>query len=68
LALSSGGFGIPSGGSEVVARPGVEHHSEIGVPFSAEALAYARRLARQQDRFPDDRRALAELSSAGTPG
>ena len=38
-----------------------EHHSEIGVPFSAEALAYARRLARQQDRFPDDRRALAEL-------
>jgi transposase InsO family protein len=38
-----------------------EHHSEITVPFSAEALAYARRLARQQDRFPDDRRALAEL-------
>jgi transposase InsO family protein len=38
-----------------------EHHSEIAVPFSAETLAYARRLARQSDRFPDDRRALAEL-------
>ena len=38
-----------------------EHHSEIDVPFSAEALAYARRLSRQTDRFPDDRRALAEL-------
>ena len=37
------------------------HHSEIDVPFSAEALAYARRLARKTDRFPDDRRALAEL-------
>ena len=31
------------------------------MPFSAEALAYARRLARQTDRFPDDRRALGEL-------
>jgi len=31
------------------------------VPFSAEALAYARRLARQTERFPDERRALAEL-------
>ena len=38
-----------------------EHHSEISVPFSAEALLYARRLARQTERFPDDRRALAEL-------
>jgi transposase InsO family protein len=38
-----------------------EHLSEITVPFSAEALTYARRLARQTDRFPDDRRALAEL-------
>ncbi len=38
-----------------------EHHSEIAVPFSAEALAHARRRARQTDRFPDDRRALAEL-------
>jgi len=37
------------------------HHSEIGVPFSAEALAYARRLARETQRFPDDRRELAEL-------
>jgi hypothetical protein len=31
------------------------------VPFSAGALAYARRLARQTKRFPDDRRALSEL-------
>ena len=38
-----------------------EHYSEITVPFSAEALAYARHLARQTDRFPDDRRALGEL-------
>ena len=38
-----------------------EHHSEITVPFSAEALGYARRLALQTDRFPDDRRALGEL-------
>jgi transposase InsO family protein len=38
-----------------------EHHSEIAVPFSAETLAYARRLARRTDRFPDDRRALGEL-------
>lgn len=37
------------------------HHTEIDVPFSAEALAYARRLAAQTQRFPDDRRALAEL-------
>ena len=37
------------------------HHSEIGVPFSAEALSYARRLARETQRFADDRRALAEL-------
>lgn len=37
------------------------HHSEIDVPFSAEALAYARRLAAKTQRFPDDRRALAEL-------
>jgi transposase InsO family protein len=38
-----------------------EHHSDIAAPFSAETLAYARRLARETDRFPDDRRALAEL-------
>jgi hypothetical protein len=38
-----------------------EHHSEIAVPFSAETLVYARRLARRTDRFPDDRRALGEL-------
>ena len=38
-----------------------EHHRELAVPFSAETLAYARRLARQTERFPDDRRALGEL-------
>ncbi len=37
------------------------HDPEVPVPFSSEALAYARRLARQTSRFPDDRRALAEL-------
>ncbi len=38
-----------------------EHAQEIRVPFSAEALAYARRLAAERDRFPDDRRVLSEL-------
>jgi transposase InsO family protein len=38
-----------------------EHYGKIEVPFSAEALEYARRLARQTERFPDERRALAEL-------
>jgi len=38
-----------------------EHAPALGAPFSAEALAYARRLAACQDRFPDDRRTLAEL-------
>jgi len=37
------------------------HHTEIDVPFSAEVLAYARRLAAKTQRFPDDRGALAEL-------
>lgn len=38
-----------------------EHAQDIAVPFSGEALAYARRTAAEQHRFPDDRRALAEL-------
>ncbi len=38
-----------------------EHAGQIGLPFSAEALAYARRLATRTDRFADDRRVLAEL-------
>jgi len=38
-----------------------EHAAQIDLPFSAEALAYARRLAVQTDRFADDRRVLAEL-------
>ena len=38
-----------------------EHAQDVPAPFSSEALAYARQLAAQRDRFPDDRRALAEL-------
>ena len=38
-----------------------EHAADIGVPFSAETLAYARRLALAAGRHVDERRALAEL-------
>ncbi len=38
-----------------------EHAQQIGVPFSAEALAYARRLVLAEGRHVDERRALAEL-------
>jgi hypothetical protein len=38
-----------------------EHADAIGGPFSAEALAYARQLAAAAHRFPDTKRALAEL-------
>jgi transposase InsO family protein len=38
-----------------------EHVSAVGGPFSSEALAYARQLAVATHRFPDTRRALAEL-------
>ena len=38
-----------------------EHASAVGGPFSSEALAYARQLAAATHRFPDTRRALAEL-------
>src|SRR5581483_7116754 len=38
-----------------------EHADDIGVPFSAETLAYARRLALVSGRHVDERRALAEL-------
>ena len=38
-----------------------EHASEIGVPFAADTLAYARRLAIAAGRHVDDRLALAEL-------
>lgn len=40
---------------------GWEHAEAVGGPFSAEALAYARRLAVARHRFPDTKRALAEL-------
>jgi transposase InsO family protein len=40
---------------------GWEHAGSLGGPFSAEALAYARRLAESQHRFPETKRALAEL-------
>lgn len=38
-----------------------EHAASLGQPFSAEALGYARRLAAARHRFPDTRRALADL-------
>ncbi|MEC3974929.1 Mu transposase C-terminal domain-containing protein [Amycolatopsis sp. H20-H5] len=38
-----------------------EHAEDIGTPFSAETLAYARRLALASGRHVDARRALAEL-------
>jgi hypothetical protein len=38
-----------------------EHAPGLGAPFSAEAARYARRLAAQQDRWPDERQALAAL-------
>ena len=38
-----------------------EHADAAGGPFSSEALAYARQLATATHRFPDTRRALAEL-------
>jgi hypothetical protein len=38
-----------------------EHATDIGVPFSAETLAYAKRLALVSGRHVDERRALAEL-------
>jgi transposase InsO family protein len=50
-----------------------EHAARVRLPFSFEALAYARRLAAQADRFPDTERTLGELLDrwgvglAGTP-
>jgi transposase InsO family protein len=38
-----------------------EHADDVGVPFSAETLAYARTLALASGRHVDQRRALAEL-------
>ena len=38
-----------------------EHATEVGVPFSAETLTYARRLAITQGRHVNDRLALVEL-------
>jgi hypothetical protein len=38
-----------------------EHADALGAPFSSEALDYARQLAAATHRFPDTRRALAEL-------
>ena len=38
-----------------------EHAGAVGGPFSSEALACARQLALATHRFPDTRRALAEL-------
>jgi transposase InsO family protein len=38
-----------------------EHAESLDGPFSREALAYARRLAAETERFPDDLRAMAGL-------
>jgi transposase InsO family protein len=38
-----------------------EHAQALGKPFSQEALGYARALAAKTHRFPDTKRALAEL-------
>jgi len=38
-----------------------EHADAVGVPFSADALAYSRRLVLAEGRHADERRALAEL-------
>jgi transposase InsO family protein len=38
-----------------------EHATEVAAPFSADTLAYARRLAITDGRYVDDRHALAEL-------
>jgi hypothetical protein len=38
-----------------------EHAADIDVPFSADTLAYAKRLALAAGRHVDERRALAEL-------
>ncbi|MFF2505938.1 integrase [Streptomyces sp. NPDC058067] len=38
-----------------------EHAAALEGPFSWEALAYARRLAKETHRFPDTKRALVEL-------
>jgi len=38
-----------------------EHAPALGQPMSAEAIAYARKLATTQHRFPDTQRALTEL-------
>ena len=45
-----------------------EHAGALSGPFSAEALAYARRLAEAKHRFPDVKRALAELLEAWGAG
>jgi hypothetical protein len=45
-----------------------EHAAGLGAPFSAEAAAYARRLAASQDRWPDPTRTLAQLLSRWDKG
>jgi hypothetical protein len=37
----------------------------LGTPFSADALAFAKRLALSSDRFPDTAKALADLLQRG---
>ena len=52
---------LPGPGRQRLAPAGWEHADRRAVPFSADALAYARRLALAEGRHADERRALAEL-------
>ena len=45
-----------------------EHAADLGMPFSAETLAYAKALAARKERFPDTRRALSDLLGAWNLG
>jgi Mu transposase, C-terminal len=45
-----------------------EHAAELGAPLSADALAYAKELARRRDELPDAGRAVRELLEAWNVG
>jgi hypothetical protein len=45
-----------------------EHAPGLGAPFSAEAARYARKLAAQQGRWPDERQALTALMARWDEG
>jgi len=45
-----------------------EHAADLGMPFSAETLTYAKALAARKERFPDTKRALSDLLGAWNLG